>query len=109
MQLAFHHVGRPLERSIVVPPPAVRFSDYFLVYDPTRKSIVYGTAPDHHQVGHAWTFDGRNFTPLSATTYQVGSQTGPWVGLHDVTRDAVVAWGFDSGPYGVVLGKKLSV
>ncbi|MBA3539256.1 MAG: hypothetical protein H0T79_06480 [Deltaproteobacteria bacterium] len=110
-KLAFRQVCPPPDGTITVPPKAVPVSDYFLVYDPARRALVYGTAPDHHQVGHAWIFDGTGFTPISQTTYRLGSQVGEWTGLYDPTRKAIVVWGFDhaSGPYGVVLGDRLAV
>lgn len=110
MSLEFHHVGPPLAGGVTLPKPSINPVDYGLVYDPNRRTIVYVTAPDYHQVGHAWTYDGASFTQLCDQTYRVGSQSGQWYGVWDPGREAVVMWGYSSeDPYGVVIGPSLTV
>lgn len=110
MLLAFHHVGPALERGVTLPKGSVNPVDYGLVYDPQRRTTVYVTAPDYHQVGHAWTFDGASFAQISDQTYRLGSQCGPWYGGWDPAREAAVMWAYDGDtPYGVVIGPQLAV
>lgn len=110
MALAFHHVGPPLEGGLTLPKASNNPVDYGLVYDPHRRAIVYVTAPDYHQIGHAWTYDGTAFTQISDQTYRLGSQCGQWYGVWDPGREAVVMWAYDGDhPYGVVIGPSLAV
>lgn len=110
MALRFHHVGPPLESGLMPPKHSISPVDYGLVYDPHRKAIVYVTAPDYHQVGHAWTYDGKAFTQINRKTYRLSSQSGQWYGVWDPGREAVVMWAYsDDHPYGVVVGEPLSV
>jgi hypothetical protein len=71
----------------------------------SRGHLVVVVAPDHHQVGHAWSFDGTGFTQVSTTTIRLGSQQQYWSSHFDSQRRAIVAWSFEhkAGAVGCVI------
>jgi hypothetical protein len=85
----------PLARSIELPDLPKRIDDYVLAYDDNLQKLVYATSPDHHQWGHAWTWDGAAWSALSTKTARVGSAQQAWTGDCDPARKCVVAWTFD--------------
>jgi hypothetical protein len=88
----------------VLPARPVNVAAYDLTFDRARSQIVVVLAPGHHQVGHAWTFDGATFSPWSSTTIRLGSQAQQWRTHFDVQRQSVVAWSFDGAvPVGCIV------
>src|SRR4051812_12843513 len=106
--LTWKPFGPVHDSAAAVPPTPKKMHDYVLAYDDTLGKIVYAVAHDYHQFGHAWSFDGRAFTPLSTNAFRLGSQQQAWAGTYDPARKCVVGWSFDgydpATPVGVGVG-----
>ena len=94
MELSFEQDGPARERSIALPPERKFLADYVLVFDEAHERSVYMAAPDFHQFGHAWTYDGAAFTPICTEAVHAESPQQRWQGVWDGARQAVVAWNF---------------
>ncbi len=103
--LAFRQLGPTIASEAPLPTPPTSPGDYGLVYDPSRKALVYTPCTSYHAAGPAWTFDGKEWKPLATGTARASSISQPWRAVYDTARKAVVVWSWDHtpGPLGLVV------
>ena len=114
MKIRFAHIGPERETSIELPPKAEWIGDYVLAFDESLERTVYFVAPDFHEMGHAWAFDGETFEAIGQTDTHTEDPKQRWQGFYDRSRGGVAAWNFcwesdDPEAFGVLLREGASV
>ena len=108
MKIRFEHIGPERETSIELPPKAPWIGDYVLAFDEQLQRTVYMVAPDFHEFGLAFTFDGDAFAPICKIAMHTEDPQQRWQGFHDSSRGGIAGWnvcwdGDDPEAFGVVL------
>ncbi len=94
MKIRYAHIGPERESSIELPPKAPWIGDYVLAYDESLERTVYMVAPDFHQMGLAYAYDGETFEPVCTTGMHTEDPKQRWQGFYDPSRGGVAAWNF---------------